>query len=103
MAFDWLGDATGFDFAVQAPGRRHEMGSRPTFADGMRAQGQAPLPGRWKLLRDGRVVAEAAGRTFDAPLSEPGNYRAEVWLRVAGEDRIWILSNPVYVRPAAGR
>jgi hypothetical protein len=99
VAFDWLADATGFDFAIQAPGHRHEMGSRLTFADGLRAQGQAPLPGRWRLVRDGRVVAEATGRTFDAPVREPGNYRVEVWLRVAGEDRIWVLSNPVYVRP----
>ena len=34
-------------------------------------------------------------------VTEPGNYRVEVWLKVAGEDMIWILSNPFYVRPAS--
>ena len=102
VAFDWLADATGFDFAVRSPSARYEMGSRPKFQDGLRVAARAPLPGRWKLLRDGQVVAEATGRTFDAPAAEPGNYRVEVWLRVGGEDMVWILSNPVFVRPAGG-
>jgi hypothetical protein len=29
---------------------------------------------------------------------EPGNYRIEAWLTVAGARTIWILSNPIYVR-----
>jgi hypothetical protein len=103
VAFDWLADATGFDFALRSGSRRHEMGSRCPFEDGLRVQGRAPLPGRWKLLRDGKVVSETTGRALDVPVTEPGNYRVEVWLRVAGEEMIWILSNPVYVRGAAGR
>jgi hypothetical protein len=102
VAFDWLADATGFDFAVRSPAGRQPMGSRLTFADGLRVQAQAPLPGKWKLLRDGKVLSEAEGRTLDAAVPGPGNYRVEVWLRVAGEDMIWILSNPIYVRRAAG-
>src|SRR5262249_37357967 len=102
VAFDWLGDAAGFDFAVQSPSRRYQMGSRLAFADRLGIEAQAALPGRWKLLRNGKVVAESAGRTFTAPLTEPGNYRVEVWLKVAGEDMIWILSNPIYVRAALG-
>jgi hypothetical protein len=98
VAFDWLADATGFDFAVRSPSGRHEMGSRPKFQEGLRARGQAPLPARWKLLRDGKVVAETTGRTLDVPVVEAGNYRVEVWLRAGGEEKVWILSNPVYVR-----
>jgi hypothetical protein len=85
---------------VRSPAARYEMGSRPNFQDGLRVQGRAPLPGRWKLVCNGKVVAEGTGRTFDTPAAEPGNYRVEVWLRVGGEDTIWILSNPLYVRPA---
>lgn len=98
VAFDWLADATGFDFAVRSPSGRHEMGSRPRFRDGLRVSARAPLPGRWKLLRDGKVVTETTGRTLDVPVAESGNYRVEVWLRAGGEEKIWILSNPVYVR-----
>jgi hypothetical protein len=102
VAFDWLADSTGFDLAAVSGSRRHEMGSRLTFAPGLSLRGQAPLPVHWKVLRDGKRVAEATGRTFAVPVAEPGVYRAEAWLTVAGEEMIWILSNPVYVRPAGG-
>jgi hypothetical protein len=100
VAFDWLADSTGFDFAARSPSRRHEMGSRPAFEWGLRFQARAPLPVHWKLVRDGKVIAEAAGRSLDVPTDGPGNYRVEAWLKVAGADMIWVLSNPVYVRSA---
>jgi hypothetical protein len=37
-------------------------------------------------------------------IAEPGVYRAEVWIREAdnpyGKDKIWIVSNPIYLREA---
>jgi hypothetical protein len=100
VAFDWLADATGFDFAAGSGPRRFEMGSRCRVDKGLTLSGRAPLPGHWKLIRNGKVVAEATGREFSFAVAEPGNYRAEVWLKIAGEDLIWILSNPVYIQPA---
>jgi hypothetical protein len=100
VAFDWLGDATGFDFAGLAGPRRFEMGSRLDFEPGLVVEARAPLPVKWKLLRNGKVVSETTGRSFRAPVNEPGNYRAEAWLNIAGDDMIWILSNPLYVRAA---
>lgn len=97
VAFDWIADATGFDFAAQTPGARYEMGSNVHLSDGLKLSGHAPLKGHWKLFRSGRLVNESDGSTFDDPVVEPGNYRVELWLNVAGEDRLWILSNPVYV------
>lgn len=102
VAFDWLADAAGFDFAAQSPARRYEMGSRLTFTEGLRLRGQAPLPVHWKLLRDGKIVAEATGRKLDLPADAPGNYRVEAWLKIAGEEMIWILSNPLYIRRGSG-
>ncbi|TMQ35008.1 MAG: hypothetical protein E6K70_04600 [Planctomycetota bacterium] len=101
VAFDWLADASGFDFAAITPSRRFEMGSRLTLQKDLKLHAQAPLPAQWKLLRNGHVMAEAAGRTFDFPIFEPGNYRVEAWLDIAGAKMIWILSNPVYIRPSA--
>jgi hypothetical protein len=98
VAFDWLADATGFDFSVRSAKGRYEMGSRVDFAEGLTLHAQAPLPVRWKLIRDGQVVSEANGRDFRLPVAGPGNYRVEAWLKVSGADMIWILSNPVYVR-----
>jgi PHP domain len=97
VAFDWLADATGFDFAVAAD-RRHEMGSRLAFSSTLTLRAQAPLPVRWKVVRNGKVISESKGRTLEVAAPEPGNYRVEAWLHVAGEDVIWILSNPVYIR-----
>ncbi len=98
VAFDWLADATGFDFAAQSGKERHEMGSRLTFKAGLKVHARAPLPVKWKLLRQGKVVAEANGRTLVAPVTQPGIHRVEAWLEIAGEPMIWILSNPLYIR-----
>jgi hypothetical protein len=98
VAFDWLADATGFDFAAVAPGHRYEMGSRVPFSKELRLQGRASLPVKWKLLRNGKVISESTGPTLDVAVNEPGIYRTEAWLNVAGEETIWVLSNPVYIR-----
>jgi hypothetical protein len=99
VAFDWIADATGFDFAAVSPAHRYEMGSRLMLEKDLSVHARAPLPARWRLLRNGNVIAEARGRTLDVPIKEAGNYRVEAWLNIAGEEMIWILSNPIYVRP----
>ena len=100
VAFDWLADASGFDFAATVSGERHEMGSRLKLTSELQLIGRAPLSAHWKLMRNGKLLSDTTGRTLEVKLTEPGNYRAELWLEVAGEERIWILSNPIYV--AAG-
>jgi hypothetical protein len=98
VAFDWIADATGFDFAARSGNDRQEMGSQFPLKEGWTLRGQAPLPAGWKLIRNGKPVRESTGATFEFPLTEPGNYRVELWLDLAGEKQIWILSNPIYVR-----
>ena len=73
------------------------MGSRIKLASDLELHGQAPLAGHWKLIRNGKLFSETTSPTMKVKLTEPGNYRIEVWLDVAGEERIWILSNPIYV------
>lgn len=101
VAFDWLADATGFDFAAVAGTKRHEMGSQLPLADGLMLRGEAPLPVHWRLLRNGKVVEESTGRTLSYSVAEAGNYRAEAWLDIAGDRMIWVLSNPIYVSSSA--
>jgi hypothetical protein len=48
-------------------------------------------------MRNGKLHSETTGSTMEVQLTEPGNYRAELWLDLAGEERVWILSNPIYV------
>jgi hypothetical protein len=99
VAFDWLCDATGFDFAAVANGKRVEMGGQIALMDSLTFRGEAPHEGHWKLVRNGEVVAEIEGDLFDYHIPEAGIYRVEVWLDVAGEQKPWILSNPIYVQP----
>ncbi|MGE5193707.1 MAG: hypothetical protein ACM3U2_14525 [Deltaproteobacteria bacterium] len=99
VAFDWLADATGFDFIALSGGDRHEMGSRLAFNKDLRLRARSPLVADWKLIRNGKVITQSTGPTLDAAVTGPGNYRVEAWLTVAGEKTIWILSNPIYVRP----
>jgi hypothetical protein len=98
VGFDWLADSTGFDFAAHLADHRFEMGSKCVLVKDLKLQSQAPLPAKWKLIHDGRMILESSGRKLEAAVSEPGNYRVEVWLPIAGEDMIWILSNPIYVK-----
>ena len=97
VAFDWLADSTGFDFALQSDGTRYEMGSQLKFTEGMKLTGQSPLAVRWKLVRNGELISDTTGETFEVAVEQAGNYRVELWLNIAGEERIWILSNPIYV------
>ncbi len=76
------------------------IGSEVPFAAGLHLRAEAPLEGRLKLVRDGDVVCEQTGPLLDFPVDQPGIYRVEVWLNLAGEERPWILTNPIYVRKA---
>jgi hypothetical protein len=97
VGFDWLADSTGFDFAAFIDSQRYEMGSQLAWSRGMTLRGQAPLPVHWRLVRNGTLIQEFSGRALDYAVPEPGNYRVEAWLDIAGEHMIWILSNPLYI------
>lgn len=97
VAFDWIADATGFDFAAVTPSDRHEMGSRVALAPDLRLVGRSPLAARWRLIKSGKLQAESTGTALDIRVTEPGIYRVELSLDIAGEERTWILSNPLYV------
>jgi hypothetical protein len=98
VAFDWMADPTGFLFQAQSDGKPWAMGSEIPFASGMTLQAAAPLPGQFRLLCGGKEVTRQAGRSIEYTVTVPGIYRVEVWLELDGETRIWILSNPIYIR-----
>lgn len=100
VAFGWMADPTGFRFEAGRGADRWPQGSEVVDPADLVLHTRATLPGIVKLLRDGQVVAEDRTRDFSYSVSEPGVYRAEVWLNIAGELRLWILSNPIYVRAA---
>ena len=101
VAFDWMCEATGFRLeAISADGKSAGiMGDEVKQTDGLRLRAQFPLACQTRLLRNGVLVTETAGKDraeFD--VKEPGTYRLEAWLTVDGEPRPWIFANPIYVR-----
>ena len=98
VAFDWMADPTGFVFRADRGDQSWPIGGEVPGAAGLRLRAATPLVGTIKLVRNGRFVAERQSATLDETVDEPGVYRVEVWLTIAGEPRPWILSNPIYVR-----
>jgi hypothetical protein len=98
VAFDWLADPSGFVYRADLKDENWPVGSEVSLADGLRLRAEAPLSGTFKLLRNGQVLSQHDGHSIDVPVDEPGVYRVEVWLNMAGENRPWILTNPIYVR-----
>jgi hypothetical protein len=74
------------------------MGSEVPFESGLELEAAAPLPATFRLVRNGKEVASTRSRSFKHAVTEPGNYRIEVWLNLPTEPQIWILTNPVYVK-----
>lgn len=98
VAFDWMGDPTGFVFRADRGDEGWTIGDEVPAAGELRLRAAAPLAGKIKLIRNGEVIAENEGSTLEKTVSEPGVYRVEVWLTLAGEPRPWILTSPIYVR-----
>lgn len=98
VAFDWIGDPTGFLFEAVAGDERFPIGSEIPLGKGLELRVAAPLSGEIRLIRSGKPAAQAQGREAKFTLTEPGVYRVEVWVSLAGEPRPWVLSNPIYVR-----
>ena len=100
VAHDWMCDAKGFRFLAQTEGRpqRHLMGDELSFGPGLSLLAEFPTACDIRLLKNGEVVLESAGTRLDFEPDGPGVYRVEGWLKVDGEDRVWIYSNQIYLR-----
>lgn len=98
VAFDWLTDPTGFVFQALTREKKYPMGSELSFQEDLEFQIAAPLAGTIRLLKEGKELFNSRISSAKIPVKEPGIYRAEVWLNIGGEPKIWILSNPIYVR-----
>lgn len=98
VAFDWMADSTGFDWVALDNGQRIEMGSECSWKQDMLVRGSAPHSVRWKVLRNGKQVYESMAEQISYRVAEPGIYRAEAWLDLAGTEQVWVLSNPIYLR-----
>jgi acetyl esterase/lipase len=97
VSHDWLCDPTGFAFGAVNTLGVYTMGDTAPMARSTKVVGLTPLPAHLKLIHKGELVAETNGTNLTFTARKPGPYRLEAWLDVAGEERPWIYSNPVYL------
>lgn len=98
VAYDWLCDPAGFSFVALNPLGQYEIGDSAPLVRDTRLTARLPAPADIRLIHKGRIVARKQGADFEFAPGEAGPYRLEAWLRVDGEDRPWIYSNPIYLR-----
>ena len=103
VSHDWMCDAMGFSFAAvqknaSSNSARVLMGDEVKFAEGMKLVARFPLACKTRLLKDGKVISEKNQSVLEQTVDGAGVYRVEGWLTMDGEDRVWIYSNPIYVR-----
>jgi PHP domain len=102
---DSLYPADGFSFRVSSGNASGGPGDTLHWTGTARLQISTPsgssLP-LIKIFRDGREIEEEQTRTIDEPITGPGRYRTEVFLRQPGLSgfrrwTLWVFTNPVYV------
>ncbi len=72
------------------------MGDEVSLSPDLRLAVSVPTAARLVLFKDGTPIAQITGQTWDVPVTEPGVYRLEA----SRQNKPWIFSNPIYVRPA---
>ncbi len=88
-----LGDARGFQFWLEHEKNRYETGERIRLKSVFDLYVKAPLPGKIRLLRDGKLILRKIGEILHYATDLPGVYRVEVYRKRRG----WIYSNPIVV------
>jgi hypothetical protein len=104
VSHDWIADPTGFRFEAHAQRRAAVffMGDEVPLASKGRLEAELPLEAELRLLRDGEEVLARRGDRLRVEVKEPGAYRLEAWVEIAGEKRVWIYSNPIWIRAQGG-
>lgn len=94
VSFDIVTPVKNFLFLAEGGGKQAIMGDEIDADPDLRLRVFLPRTGRIQIWKDGRLWVEKKSDALTAPAREPGIYRVEVYRR----KRLWIISNPIYVR-----
>ena len=98
IGYDMPGNTRGFRFSANGQYGSAIMGGNLRLGPGVTLQALAPARSHIKIIGDGKVVAESEGReNLLYTAHSLGAYRAEVWQQYQGKERMWIISNPIYI------
>lgn len=98
VSFGIWGEARGFTFEASNGGEMLIMGDEATLSAPARLRVVLPQDGLVKVVRNGGVITEAEGKTLSPEVRERGVYRVEGYRNVGRTNRLWIISNPIYLR-----
>ena len=97
VGYDMPASTAGFRFHARSGAYHASMGDEMTRTGAITFEIQAPLSGNIHLLRDGKVVVRARGKSLKHTTAEPGVYRVEVYRNYQLGRRGWIFSSPITV------
>jgi hypothetical protein len=96
VAYDALGDATGFSFMAHSGESIAGMSEDIAVSPEVTFEVSSPLQADLRLLRDGEIVARSRGKSLRYTTGESGVYRVEARRRHLGKSRGWVFTNPIY-------
>jgi hypothetical protein len=95
IGFDVLSNTSGFAFEAE---NGKIQGDEISLKPETRLRVRSPLPARIVILKNGSTWIDETGiASKDVAVTEPGVYRAEIYLPQLG-NLPWIISNPIYVK-----
>jgi hypothetical protein len=102
VAFDVLGDTTGFSFSAENGAQNQIMGDDVALSQGVKLKAASPVPTRFVFFKNGEKFFESPVTVETAvDIKESGTYRVEVYQDGLGSpfDKIpWIISDPIYIK-----
>lgn len=102
IAFKSLGDAKGFMFCSKnGDGKTSAIiGDSVRMGQAKSFQSVSPLPGQFRLLKDGKTIKVSAEDQYQFTYAEPvhnGVYRIELHVKIGDRYFPWVYTNPIYV------
>ena len=101
-AFKSLGDAKGFIYFSRNSenGISAILGDSVQFNQASSLHAVSPLPGRFRLIHDGKTVDFTSGDNYEYTWNKPlqkGAYRIEVHINLKNNLIPWLYTNPIYI------
>jgi hypothetical protein len=99
LSLEAVAPGAGFRFWAEGDGGGVPMGAE-VQPGSWTLRALVPERARLRLLRDGVPVREVEGSRLEHAATTSGCYRLEARLAGDARERLWLASNPVYIRPA---
>jgi hypothetical protein len=104
ISYDLIDDSRGFRFSAHGQAAATIMGGTIKLGSGVTLQAKVATRCHLKMVHNGKVIAEVKDReNITVTAQQPGAYRVEVWQEFMGQERTWLLSNPIYIEDSSFR